>query len=129
MYLLDTNIVIELFAQVPSTVELIDSFDQVCSCDVVLGELYYGAFNSKKQKENLLSIERFISIFPTITTDHAVSNQYGQLKTTLKSAGKPLPDNDIWIAAIALKHKYTIVTRDRHFLNFSGLNVIGVLGK
>lgn len=43
MYLLDTNIVIELFAKIPDTITLIDALAGVSSCDIVLGELYYGA--------------------------------------------------------------------------------------
>jgi len=40
---------------------------------------------------------------------------YGQIKSQLKSKGRPLPENDIWIAAIASQHSLKIITRDKHF--------------
>jgi tRNA(fMet)-specific endonuclease VapC len=124
MYLLDTNIVIELFAKIPDTITLIDSLKGVCCCDIVLGELYYGAYNSKQRDANLQNIERFTSLFPITSADHATANIYGQLKQGLKSIGKPAPDNDIWIAAIAKQNDFSIVTRDHHFLNMAGVKVI-----
>ncbi len=129
MYLLDTNIVIELFAQSPSTITLIDGLNGVSCCDIVLGELYYGAYNSKNRDANLQNIERFAALFPIIATDQTTANIYGQLKYSLKSIGKPAPDNDIWIAAIAKQNDFSVVTRDHHFVNISGVKVIGVKGR
>jgi tRNA(fMet)-specific endonuclease VapC len=126
VYLLDTNIVIELFAQIPSTIALIDALGAVSSCDIVLGELYYGAYNSERQKTNLQSIERFAALFPIIGTDPTTANIYGQLKSGLKAVGKPAPDNDIWVAAIAKQHDFSVVTRDRHFSNMAGVRVTGI---
>jgi tRNA(fMet)-specific endonuclease VapC len=37
------------------------------------------------------------------------------LKQHLHEKGRPLPDNDIWIAATARHHGMTLVTRDSHF--------------
>jgi tRNA(fMet)-specific endonuclease VapC len=40
---------------------------------------------------------------------------YGEIKSSLRQKGKPIPDNDIWIAASARQHSLTLVTRDAHF--------------
>ena len=40
---------------------------------------------------------------------------YGEMKHSLRVKGRPLPENDIWIAAIALQYDLTLVTRDAHF--------------
>jgi tRNA(fMet)-specific endonuclease VapC len=126
VYLLDTNIVIELFSHIPATITLIDGLSDVSCCDIVLGELYYGANNSKQRAANLQNIERFAALFPIITTDQITANIYGEIKYGLKSVGKPAPDNDIWIAAIAKQNNFSVVTRDHHFLNMSGVKVIGI---
>ena len=128
MYLLDTNIVIELFAQIPSTIAMIDGLSGVSCCDIVLGELYYGANNSRHRSANLQNIERFAALFPILETDQATANIYGQIKYSLKSNGKPAPDNDIWIAAIAKQNDFSVVTRDQHFVNMSGVKVIPIEG-
>jgi predicted nucleic acid-binding protein len=40
---------------------------------------------------------------------------FGQIKSQLKSAGRPIPDNDMWIAACAQEYSLSLVTRDSHF--------------
>jgi len=125
LYLLDTNIVIELFAKNQHAIKLIDGLGDVRSCDVVLGELFYGAHNSERKQDNLLKVARFASQFPIINTDRTSAEIYGLIKSSLKSQGKPAPDNDIWIAAIAKQHDLTVVTRDAHFSAMPGVNVLG----
>jgi tRNA(fMet)-specific endonuclease VapC len=43
------------------------------------------------------------------------AEQYARLFVQLKRAGTPIPDNDLWIAALALEHDLMLITRDRHF--------------
>ena len=57
--------------------------------------------------------------------DLAVAREYGRLKSELKAQGTPLPENDMWIAAIALRYKLTVASRDRHFSEIGGLAVVG----
>lgn len=56
--------------------------------------------------------------------DEASSIEYGKIKSSLRKKGSPIPENDIWIAAIALHHKLTLVTRDGHFNQVSGLKSV-----
>ena len=48
---------------------------------------------------------------------------YGEIKTALRRLGRPLPENDIWIAAIAIQHGLTLVSRDAHFDHLVGLSL------
>jgi tRNA(fMet)-specific endonuclease VapC len=48
---------------------------------------------------------------------------YGNIKAALRKKGKPIPENNIWIAAIALHNKLVIVTRDKHFKEIENLNI------
>jgi tRNA(fMet)-specific endonuclease VapC len=53
--------------------------------------------------------------------DEETTFSYGAIKTALRKKGKPIPENDIWIAAIVLRHNLTVVTRDKHFKEIDGL--------
>ena len=57
--------------------------------------------------------------------DLTVAREYGRLKSELKAQGTPLPENDKWIAAIALRYGLTVASRDRHFREIEGLGVVG----
>ena len=55
--------------------------------------------------------------------DELTTLAYGTIKAALRKKGKPIPENDIWIAAIASQHNLTIVTRDKHFKEVDGLKI------
>jgi tRNA(fMet)-specific endonuclease VapC len=56
--------------------------------------------------------------------DLATGREYGVLKSRLKTQGTPLPENDTWIAAIAIRHGLAVVSRDQHFLEITELTVV-----
>ena len=55
--------------------------------------------------------------------DTATAQQYGDIKNQLRAKGRPIPENDIWIAAIAMQYQLTLVARDGHFHEVDGLQV------
>ena len=121
-YLLDTNIVIGLFANDFSIVEKIKSTEVPISISIiVIGELLYGAEQSTKKHSNRERLEQFFQISNIFNCDLETSRQYAIIKSFLKSNGTPIPENDIWIAALARQHKSTLVTRDKHFNNINEL--------
>jgi tRNA(fMet)-specific endonuclease VapC len=90
---------------------------------VVLGELYYGAYNSKRQKDNLDKIDIYKNKIAILNQDENTAKFYGAIKTQLKQNGKPIPENDIWIAALAIQYGLTLVSRDKHFENIKELKI------
>jgi tRNA(fMet)-specific endonuclease VapC len=60
-----------------------------------------------------------------ISPSRETAEQYARLFVQLKSAGTPVPINDLWIAALCLEHDLTLVTRDAHFGRFPQLLVMG----
>lgn len=114
-FLLDTNIIIALFDGDWHVLSNLDRAPEVFVPATALGELFFGASKSGRQIENLVKIERFASGRTIITCDLAVAREYGRLKQRLKEKGRPIPDNDVWIAAAAKRHGMTLVTRDSHF--------------
>lgn len=114
-YLLDTNIVIAIFANDTKVVQTLQKAQEILIPSIVLGELFYGARNSTQTSENLARIEAFHQANVILVCDAATAAIYGQIKAELKQRGAPIPENDIWIAAIANQYALTLVSRDKHF--------------
>jgi tRNA(fMet)-specific endonuclease VapC len=91
---------------------------------VVEGELYYGAFRSRRAVENIARIEHFASNCHRLLIDHATARTFGRLKAQLRTSGTMIPENDLWIGAAALTHALPLLTADHHFIAIEGLSVI-----
>jgi tRNA(fMet)-specific endonuclease VapC len=119
--LLDTNIVIALFADEASVKQQLAIVGEIFIPSIVLGELYYGARKSARAEQNIARIDEFAAGNTVLLCDTTTARQYGVIKAQLRVKGKPIPENDIWIAAIAEQHQLTLVTRDSHFHHVDGL--------
>lgn len=114
-YLLDTNIIIALFASEASVINNLARADEVFIPSITVGELFYGASKSGRSQKNLEKIEEFIANNRIVACDVNTARKYGDIKNKLRIRGRPLPENDIWIAALALQYDLILVTRDAHF--------------
>ena len=114
-YLLDTNIVIALLAGDQAVEARVRNTANVALAPPLIGELYFGAQKSEKVTENLHRIYMFIEQHTLFSCDLETAQWYGIIKDRLRRKGSPIPDNDIWIAAIAMQHDLILVTRDSHF--------------
>jgi tRNA(fMet)-specific endonuclease VapC len=123
-YLLDTNIIIALFASEVSVIDNLAQADEVFIPSIALGELHYGARKSGRPQENLERIEEFVVNNTVIGCDAGTARQYGDVKNKLRIKGNPLPENDIWIATLALQYDLTLVTRDAHFQEIEYLHTV-----
>lgn len=122
-YLLDTSSLVDLINKDTIIPTRLTVNEEVFIPSIALGELYYGAFKSTHTRENLKRLDQ-ISITNTIIgCDTATARIYGNIKNTLIKKGKPIPENDIWIAAIAQQHNLTLVTRDKHYDYVENLTV------
>lgn len=122
-FLLDTNIVIALFARDAAVQASLGVAEEVFVSSVVLGELYYGAYKSTRIDENIAVITEFAANNTLLSCDPVTAREYGRIKDGLRAKGKPIPENDIWIGATAIQHNLTLVTRDGHFEEVKGLSV------
>jgi tRNA(fMet)-specific endonuclease VapC len=122
--LMDTNIVIALFADEASIKKNLAKTEEVFIPNVVIGELFYGAHKSARSKENIARIEDLASSSVILGCDTETARIYGEVKNALRIKGHPIPENDIWIAAIAVQHNLTLVSRDSHFSEIDKLEVV-----
>jgi tRNA(fMet)-specific endonuclease VapC len=113
-YLLDSNIVIGLLRGDQAVQARLANEPETFVNVVVLGELYFGARKSQHVDRNVERIEEFAGSVSILCCEHE-TRRYGALKRDLERSGRLMPENDIWIAATAIQHGLTLVTRDTHF--------------
>ena len=120
-FLLDTNIVIALWANDEAVTRQLAVAGEIFIPIIVLGELYYGARKSVWSAKNIARIDEFASRSSVVLSDVTTAQQYGEIKNALRAKGRPIPENDLWIAALSLQYGLTLVTRDDHFSLIDGL--------
>lgn len=114
-YLLDTNIIIGMFAEDKAIQEKVQNTEKLFLASPVVGELYYGARKSSRPMENLTRVNRLTQRFPLFSSNLETAKWFGIIKDQLRQKENLIPDNDIWIAAITRQHDLILVTRDSHF--------------
>lgn len=118
---LDTNIVIDYFKDESRYEAKLLASDYSLS-RIVMGELYAGAFHSARPERHCRKIERFAKLGRVIEIDEETELEYGRIWSRLAKKGKPIPTNDIWIAAVAMQYGGKLITQDRHFEHVEGLD-------
>ena len=89
-----------------------------------LAELRFGAKNSSRSESNLAALDKILANFRLILPDAATADVYADIALLLRRKGRPIPTNDLWIAALALQHRLPLLTRDAHFREVNGLVVL-----
>ena len=90
---------------------------------VVAGELLFGFRNGTRFENNRKELEDFLaSPYVTLLTVTLVTaDRFGRIASFLRRKGRPLPTNDIWIAAHAMESGADLLSFDRHFEHVEGL--------
>jgi predicted nucleic acid-binding protein len=134
-YLFDTDAISEVLKPRPAAgyvrwLAAVPREEQFTSA-VVVGELYKGAFRSSAAARHLENVEK--RVLPAVTVlsyDVAAARVYGQVRAHLESAGRPLADADLQIAATALVHDLELVTGNvKHFRRVPGLRISSALAE
>jgi tRNA(fMet)-specific endonuclease VapC len=111
---LDTSAAIAVLSGQASTL-LSRSFERFFLPAPVVGELRYGALSSRRVAENLASVERLVARCHVLDITAATAVVYADLRLSLREKGKPIPENDLWIAALCVEHQVPLVAIDGHF--------------
>ena len=115
IYLLDTNTCIGYInRRNPSIYQhfLAVSPDDVCICDVVKFELYYGAYKGSRTTENLQILDKFFADLTSLSFEAKAAQICGQIRAKLQAKGTPIGAYDLQIAAIALANNLTLITHN-----------------
>jgi tRNA(fMet)-specific endonuclease VapC len=89
-----------------------------------LGELYKGVLKSGNPAKNRAQLETFLRTVAVLHPDMATAMHYAQIAAALERKGTPIPENDIWIAAVALECTMPLAARDAHFEKVDGLTLL-----
>jgi tRNA(fMet)-specific endonuclease VapC len=118
--LLDTNIVSAFQKREPAVVEHISTVNPFVS-SISIGELFFGAIQSQRAKHYFDQLEALLTVITVLPVTLETGRLYGVIRNRLEGKGRPIPENDIWIAAIAMQYDLILVTRDQHFAKIDGL--------
>ena len=89
---------------------------------ITIGELYFGAHKKKWSAERVAGIKDRLRSVAIVPFDEGVCRTYGEIKARLEEKGTPIADNDLWIAACAIRHSIPLVSNNRnHFERVPGL--------
>ena len=79
---------------------------------IVLGELEWGVARSHRFEENHAALRSLLDAVQVVDMDAEVARQYGQVRAHLRSVGRPIGPNDLWIAAHALAQDVPLITHN-----------------
>jgi len=126
-YLLDTNVIIDFFHGQKSTVHKVKSIERenLAISIITAAEIYHGSYKTTVSHKYIDEFENFVvdSSVKLITLDREIAKRYGLIMASLEKQGKRLSSFDILIAATALAHNLTIITRDKGLERIKGLKI------
>lgn len=122
--LLDTNALIALMRDDSHLLQVLADWRQVTISLFTLGEMYFGTAKSSQPEENNRRLAGFLDNLHLLLPDAQTADYYGLVFHRLKIKGRPIPTNDVWIAALAIEHHLPLLTRDAHFHEVSSLEVL-----
>jgi predicted nucleic acid-binding protein len=116
-YCLDTVAYSHFKRGEPRIVSLLDRAEWIGVPVIVLGELFAGFERGKHKQKNLAELDEFLStpLVEPLPVDRATAEIFGGIVADLRRRGRPVPTNDIWIAASCIRAGATLLTWDAHF--------------
>lgn len=121
--LIDTNIIVDIFNGNKLFADKINESKKAYISAIVLGELYVGVNRVSSAVKHLKMLQDFLNLCEIINADYETARIYGSISAKLLQKGKPIPTNDIWIAATAIQHDFTLITSDSHFIEIEDLKI------
>lgn len=112
---LDTSVAIKILNEDSKIIKEVDKYSHLLIPVIVKGELLFGAMNSGNSHKNLKIFNNFLNACTILNIDSIVAEEYAAIRKQLKLDGKPIPENDIWIAALCKVYNTGLLTSDKHF--------------
>jgi tRNA(fMet)-specific endonuclease VapC len=122
--LLDSSVVISHLRGKLNVAERIPGSEPIFLSLTALGELYKGVLKSRNPEKNREQLDDFLQTVAVLYPDTATAMHYAQIAIDLERKGTPIPENDIWIAAVAMECSMPLATQDAHFEKVDGLTLL-----
>ena len=115
--LLDTSAYSMLRRGHQAILNVVQRSETVALPTIVLGELHSGFRAGNRYAENTAQLAQFLSepLVRVLNVTEETALRYAEIDVYLRKRGRPIPSNDVWIAAVALEHGLQLVTLDAHF--------------
>lgn len=123
-FVLDTNVAIDFINHPQESLARVPDVAILNVPTIVLGELFFGARKSSRFDENAANVEHFAASSQLIVVDIGVSRCFGDIQHFLRSIGRPISENDMWIAACAISRGLPLATADNHFRSIKDLTIL-----
>ena len=119
---LDTNAVSALLEGDAALLELLDGVVRFALPVIVVGEYRFGLQRSRHRKRLATMLDELVAESDLLVVDDHTTLHYAQVREALRARGRPLPENDVWIAALCRQHERTLVSRDSDFQHVAALS-------
>jgi predicted nucleic acid-binding protein len=121
--IMDTNFYTAFKRNDAEAANLVKRAEYIGVNTVILGELFAGFRCGTKETQNRIELDQFLDSarVDTIVLDDETAEFYAQVFSELRQKGRPIPSNDLWLAASALQHGLALATYDDHFSSINGL--------
>jgi predicted nucleic acid-binding protein len=119
--ILDTNALSAYLDKAPVAVEIVSQARELAIPVIVAGEFAFGIAQSRHRDAYERSLQRMLERCTVLDIGIETARHYAAIRLELKAAGKPIPSNDVWIAALSRQHSMPVMSRDSHFDFVGGL--------
>lgn len=119
--ILDTNALSAVADGEDSVIELVARAERLAVPVIVLGEYRLGIAQSRQKASYESWLRQWIAAVLVLDIDEETTHCYAAIGMELKKTGRPIPVNDLWVAALCRQHSLPLLSRDRHFDIVSGL--------
>lgn len=120
--ILDTNALSAVADGEASAIEIVERAERLAVPVIVLGEYRLAIAQSRHRTIYQNWLREWISAVVVLDIDEQTTHSYAAIGLELKKKGKPIPSNDLWIAAACRQHSLPLLSRDKHFDLVSGLH-------
>jgi predicted nucleic acid-binding protein len=124
--LIDTSIYSHALRGTADVVEVLRGANLIAVSAISIGELLSGFKGGRLDKQNRKELAQFLDSprVRLLPIDEESAEFYASILDNLKSSGRPIPTNDIWISAAALQHGLPLFSKDKHFEWVPGLILV-----
>jgi tRNA(fMet)-specific endonuclease VapC len=119
--ILDTNVISALFDGDGALSALLSSSARHEIPTIVIGEYRYGLMRSRHKRALSALLDELVRDSTVLAIDLETTEHYAMVRERLRAKGRPLPENDVWIGALAIQHGLDVVSRDTNFDHVAGL--------
>lgn len=121
--LLDSNAYTYFMRGREDVAKVVSRAEEVLVSAIVVGELLVGFRGGSNFDQNVASLRAFLD-HPHVSfvdVGPVTADRYGRIAASLRAKGRPIPTNDIWIAAHAMETGADLVSADGHFAHVDGI--------